>query len=332
MKKVNLVKLGLVGLGLLMGVSQVDAQASSVKNEKQILLRLAENQPETNPVTVAMRKFSSLVKEKTNGSVIIEVYASAQLGSESENIEQVQAGILDMARVNSVTLAQLVSPFKVFTLPYIFENQEHKFKVLNGEIGKKVLESLDRFNMIGFDYLEAGTRNFYTVKKPIKSVSDLKGQKIRVQKSEVVIKMVKLLGGIPTPMNYGEVFTSLQTGVIDGAENDFVSYSTSGHSEVAKHYTLDGHLSPPALVIISKRSWAKLSKKQKIAVREASKEATEFEIKAMNAKQLEFQEKVEKSGTKIYSVNVREFQDRLAPLYNDYPEFSEVIKSIRALQ
>lgn len=313
--------------------TETEKQVKEVeKKADPIVLKLAENQPDNNPVTVSMMKFSELVDQKTNGEVKIDVYANAQLGQETENIEQLQAGILDIARVNSVTLAQTVNGLQVFTLPYIFENQEHKYKVLDGEIGQEYLKELEDYNMVGFGYLEAGTRNFYTTDKPIQSLADLKGQKVRVQKSEVVIKMVQLLGGVPTPMNYGEVFTSLQTGVIDGAENDFVSYYTSGHYEVAKNYTLDGHLSPPALIVMAKTTWEKLSPEHQKAIKEAADEATEFERKAMNEKQEEFRKEIEAAGNTVYEVNVKEFQEAVAPLYDDYPQFKETIQQIRDLQ
>lgn len=300
-------------------------------NDEPIVLRLAENQPENNPVTVAMFKFAELVEEKTDGKVKIEVYPNAQLGEETETIEQVQLGVLDFARVNSVPIAQVVNEMKAFTLPYMYKDLDHKYRVWDGEIGQSILEKLKDNDMIGLGYLEGGTRNFYTTKKPIKSLDDLKGLKIRVQESEVMIKMIKLLGAVATPMNYGEVYTSLQTGVIDGAENDFVSYQTSGHYEVAKHYTLDGHLTPPALIIMSKKVWDELPAEYQEAIQEAADEATEFERKAILENADECRKKVEEAGCTIYEVDVEEFQDAVAPLYDDYPELSEIIKAIREL-
>lgn len=301
------------------------------EKKAQIVLKLAENQPDNNPVTIAMNKFAELVDEKTNGEVKVEVYANAQLGEETENIEQVQAGALDMSRVNSVALAQTVKELAVFTLPYIFTSQEHKYNVLDGEIGQEVLTKLEDYDLVGFGYLEAGSRNFYTTKKPIKSLADLKGQKIRVQPSEVSIKMAELLGAVPTPMNYGEVFSALQTGVIDGAENDFVSFYTSGHYEAAKHITLDGHLSPPALIIMSKKVWDGLSKEHQDAIKVAADEATEFERKAMNDFQGESRAQVEKAGVTVYEVDVKEFQDAVAPIYDSYPELKATIDKIRSM-
>ncbi|NLH02523.1 MAG: TRAP transporter substrate-binding protein [Clostridiales bacterium] len=311
--------------------SNTNESIKDKKTDEPIVLRLAENQPENNPVTIAMYKFAELVEEKTDGKVKIDVYPNAQLGQETETIEQVQLGVLDLARVNSVPIAQIVDEMKVFTLPYMYKDLSHKYKVWDGEIGQEILEKLKEQDIIGLGYLEAGSRNFYTTKKPIKSVADLKGQKIRVQESEVMIKMVKLLGAVATPMNYGEVYTSLQTGVIDGAENDFVSYYTSGHYEVAKHYTLDEHLAPPALIIMSRKVWDELPAEYQKAIKEAADEAKEFERKAMVENNEECRKKVEEAGCTIYEVDINEFQDAVEPLYNDYPELSEVINAIREI-
>ena len=245
-------------------------------SDDTIVFKLSENQPPSNPVTKAMYRFSDIVKEKSGGKLIIDVYPSGQLGNETESIEQVQLDLIDFVRVNSVTLAQVASEVGVFTLPYIFKDSKHKYEVLDGEIGSNVSYDLEKYNMLNLGYLEAGTRNFYTT-KPVKSIKDLKGMKIRVQPSAIPVAMVKMIGAVPTPMNYGEVYSSLQTGVIDGAENDFVSYNTSSHYEVAKNYILDGHLSPPALLLMSKKTFDKLSPKNQKIITEAAAEATEWE-------------------------------------------------------
>ena len=311
-------------LGMVLSVSVI------AKNP--IVLRLAENQPENNPVTAADRYFAELVKEKTDGNVIVEVYPGAVLGEEVDSIQQTRAGVIAMARVNTVPLAQFIPEVGVFTLPYIFANTDHKWEVLDGPIGNSILESFEKAGLVGLNYYEAGSRNFYTTKKPIKSLADLKGQKIRVQPSEISIKMVELLGGAPTPLSYGEVYSALQTGVIDGAENDFVSYYTSSHYEVAKYYTLDGHLSPPAVTIMNKAIFYGLPEEYQQAILEAAKEAQSFEIEEMLAFEEESKEKVVAAGTQIFEVDVVEFQEAVEPIYDMYPEYSEIIEQIRSLQ
>ena len=278
-----------------------------------------------------MLKFAELVKEKTNGTVIIEVYLDAMLGTENETIDQVQAGTLDFARINTSALVSTADSVGVFSLPYIFTSTDHKYKVLDGEIGKNISEGLAKYNMIGLEYWEAGSRNFYTTKKPVTSVADLKGMKIRVQQSDVAIKMVELLGAAATPMAYGEVYQGLQTGVIDGAENDFVSYYTSGHYEVSKNFTLDGHMAPPAMVLMSKTSWDKMDTEQQTAVREAAREAAIWQRQAMQEYQDEARAKVEAAGCTIYDVDTKEFQDKVSSIYAKYPQYADTITAIKAL-
>lgn len=223
--------------------------AASGDMGEELHFKLAENQPDGNPVTEGMKKFAELANEYTDGTVNIEVYANAALCDEASSIDQVQAGTLDFSRVNTNTMAPVVDAFGVCGMPYLFSSTEAKYKALDGEAGQKLFDMMEEYNMIGLDYYEAGSRCFYTTNKPINSVADLKGMNIRVQQTEVAISMVQALGAEATPMDYGEVFQGLQTGIVDGAENDFVSYYTSGHYEVAKNYTLDGHMAPPALLI-----------------------------------------------------------------------------------
>lgn len=305
--------------------------AGGASESKGVLkFKLAENQPGNNPISLGMLMFADLVKEKTNGSVEIEVYMDAQLGSESETIDQVQAGTLDIARVNTSALASTADEVGVFTLPYVFTGMDQKYRVLDGPIGQGVIAELTKYNMVGLEFWEAGSRNFYTTKKPILSVADMKGLKVRVQPSEVAIKMVELLGGAATPMNYGEVYQGLQTGVIDAAENDFVSYYTSGHYEVAKYFSLDGHMAPPAIVIMSAKSWAKLDDSQKQAFREAAVEASRWQRKAMDDFQNESRAVVEAAGCQVFDVDVKAFQDMVSPMYDMYPQYKSVIEQIKA--
>jgi tripartite ATP-independent transporter DctP family solute receptor len=306
--------------------------ASSTAPAKVIKLKLAENQPANNPISKAMQKFADLVKEKTNGSVEVDVYLDAQLGSENETIDQIQAGTLDLARINTSALASTADEVGVFTLPYIFTSMDQKYKVLDGAIGQNIIKSLEKYNMIGLEYWEAGSRNFYSTKKPIKSVADLKGMKVRVQQSEVAIKMVELLGGAATPMSYGEVYQGLQTGVIDAAENDFVSYYTSGHYEVAKYYSLDGHMAPPAMLLMSKSVYDKLDASQQKAIKEAAREAALWQRKAMDDFQNESRAAVEKAGCQIFEVDTKEFQNAVTPIYAKYPQYASVIKAIQEVK
>ena len=302
--------------------------ALTLPSSAQTVFKLAENQPESNPVTVAMHRFAELAKEYTNGEIIIEVHSGATLGQEVETIEQTQAGIIAMARVNTVPLAAITPAVGVFTLPYIFRGPDHKYKVLDGDIGQEVRKEMESAGLVAFDFMEAGNRSFYTRSGPLKTLADLKDKKIRVQQSEISIRMVELLGAVPTPMNYGEVYSSLQTGVIDGAENDFVSFHTSGHYEVAQHYLMDGHLSPPAIVIMNKAKFDSLSADHQNAISRAAREAAVYERELMFAANDEARKTVEDSGVTVSEVDNSPFQQAILPIYDEFPHLSGYIERI----
>lgn len=311
--------------------TEAEAAADSSMGE-ELHFKLAENQPDGNPVTEGMKKFAELAEEYTDGTVHIDVYANAALCDEASSIDQVMAGTLDFARVNTNTMAPVVDIFGAFGMPYLFSSTEAKYKALDGEAGAYAFKALEDFNMIGMDYYEAGSRNFYTTSKPITCVADLKGMKIRVQQTEVAISMVQALGAEATPMDYGEVFQGLQTGIVDGAENDFVSYYTAGHYEVAKNFTLDGHMAPPALLICSKNTWDKMSEAQQEGVKKASREAAEWQRQAMQDYQEESRKQCEEAGCTVIDVDIKEFQDAVASVYDQYPQYQELVDLIRAAE
>lgn len=312
--------------------TEAATEAAGADMGEELHFKLAENQPDGNPITEGMKMFAELAKEYTNGTVNIEVYANAALCDEASSIDQVMAGTLDFSRVNANTMAPVVDLFGTFGMPYLFADTETKYKALDGDAGAMAFKELENYNMVGLDFYEAGSRNFYTTDKPITCVADLKGMKIRVQPTEVAISMVQALGAEATPMEYGEVFQGLQTGIVDGAENDFVSYFTSGHYEVAKNFTLDGHMAPPALVICSKNAWDQMSDAQKEGVKKASREAAVWQRDAMQKFQEESRAKCEEAGSTIIEVDVKEFQDAVASVYDQYPQYKELVDLVRAAQ
>ncbi|GAB5374273.1 MAG: TRAP transporter substrate-binding protein [Acuticoccus sp.] len=297
----------------------------------QTVLRLAENQPETNPVTVAMHRFADLVEEYTDGAVVVQVFSGAQLGQEPETIEQAQAGIIDFSRVNTVGLANVSPSLGAITLPYVFGGWEHKYNVLDGDIGDELRADLNDVGLVGFDFMDAGSRSFYTVEgKPVTKLEDLKGLKIRVQPAPISIRMVELLGAVPTPMNYGEVYSALQTGVIDGAENDYVSYETSGHYEVAPNYVEDQHLSPPAILIMNKARFDSLPEDQQAAIEKAAHEAALYEREIMRQANEDARAKVEAAGATVTEVDNGPFQAAVASIYEEYPDLKPLLDRINA--
>ncbi len=294
--------------------------------------KLAENQPDGNPITEGMKMFADLVNEYTEGTVTVEVYANGALCDEAASMDQLQLGTLDFSRVNTNSMASTIDSYGVFGMPYLFSSTEQKYRALDGEIGEKMMAELEDYNMVGLYFFEAGSRCFYTTKKPIRTVEDLKGMKFRVQPTEVSISMVQALGAEATPMDYAEVFQGLQTGIVDGAENDFVSYYTSGHYEVAKYYSLDQHMAPPAILLMSKTSWDKMSEAQQEAVKKAAYEAAVWQRQAMQDYQLESRAACEAAGCEIIEVDVPSFQEACAPVYEAYPQYAEIVEAINAVQ
>ena len=300
--------------------------------DKTLTFKLAENQPEGNPITEGMYKFAELAKEYTNGTVNVEVYANGALCDEPSSVDQLMMGSLDFSRVNTNTLAATVDQFGVFAMPYLFASTELKYKALDGEAGELVCSVLDDYGLVGLYFWEAGARCFYSTSTPIRSVEDLKGMKIRVQQTEQVIAMIDALGAKATPMDYAEVFQGLQTGIVDAAENDFVSYYTSGHYEVAKYYTLDQHMAPPAVLLMAKSSWDKMDAEQQEAVKKAAYEAAVWQRQAMQDYQLESRAACEAAGCEIIEVDVPSFQAAVASVYDKYPQYKEIVTAIQAVK
>lgn len=293
-----------------------------------VVLHLSEALPNNNPVTIAMRRFATLVRTRTRGRVVVKVYAGGQFGGEDGEIMLTQLGVIDMTRINAVALANVVPSVGVFTLPYIFRNTAQKYRVLDGPVGKQVRQDMTHYGLIGFDYLEAGTRSFYTRKKIIRNLGDLKGLKIRVQPSRITTRMIELLGAVPTPMNFAEVYSALQTGVVDGAENDFVTYYTSDHYEVAPYYTEDKHLSPPAVLVMNRKKFLSLPSAYQKAIRWAAHRAALFERRTMSAAESQAEAKVKAAGVKIIHINTAPFRKAVMPLYKEFPQYSNLIQEI----
>ncbi len=306
---------------------------TSKQQQGPIVLRLAEGLPETNPVTVAMHKFAELVAEKTNGKVIVKVHASGQLGQQVETIEQTRLGIIDFTRTNTVVLANVSPSIGVLTLPYIFRDRKHKYQVLDGDIGRDVRNELQDIGLIGFDFLDSGERSFYTRDgKEITRLADMKGLKIRVQPAPIMIRMIELLGAVPTPMNYGEVYSAIQTGVVDGAENDFVSYATSGHYEVARNYVEDAHLSPPAMLLMNLKKFKSLPVNLQEAISEAAKEVALFERKLMYQANQDAKAMLLAKGVSIKAIDTSEFRQAMAPIYEEFPMYRTYIERIKGVK
>ncbi len=285
--------------------------------EKQIVLRLADNQPLGYPTVVGDEDFARRVFEYSDGRIKIEVYPQGQLGDEKSAIEQVQFGGIDFTRVSISPLSSFQPLLDALQMPYLYRDADHMWKVLNGEIGEFFLESMKEKGFIGLVFYDSGARHFYNTKKPIYTVADLKGMKIRVQESALMMGLVQALGAVPTPMAYGDVYSALQTGVIDGAENNWPSYDSSSHYEVAKYFSIDEHTRVPEMVVASKITMDKLSAEDQAIIKRAAKESQAVQIQAWADYEKASEAKVRAAGSKINKINDQaEFAAAMAPLYN----------------
>ncbi|TWT27753.1 TRAP transporter substrate-binding protein [Planomicrobium sp. CPCC 101110] len=298
--------------------------------EGTITLKLAENQPDDYPTTIGDKEFARLVEEKTEGRYKIEVYSGGQLGEETNSIEQVQLGSIDLARVNASPLSQFAEEIGVTSMPFLFESEEEKWEKLNGDVGRELLDTLDGSNMVGLAFYDSGERSFYNTKREVKTPEDMKGLKIRVQNSEMSIAVVEALGASATPMEYGEVYSSLQTGVIDGAENNFPSYYTSNHYEVAPYYTVNGYTGTPEVVIASQKLWDTLSDEDKELFREAALESVEVQREAWAELTEESKAAVVEGGSKLVEVDdIKQWRDAVQPVYDKYgDQYKEWIEKL----
>ena len=303
----------------------------SVTSGKRIV-RISHAQSETHPEHLGLLAFKEYVEERLGDKYEVQIFPNELLGSAQKAIELTQTGAIDFVVAGTANLETFASVYEIFSMPYLFDSEDvYKSVMQDTDYMEKIYESTDEAGFRVVTWYNAGTRNFYG-KKPINTPDDLKGMKIRVQQSDIAIKMVETLGAAATPMSYNEVYQGLQTGVIDGAENDFVSYYTTGHYEVAKYFSMDGHMAPPAMLIMSKTVWDKMSENQQNAIQEAAKEAREWQRQAMQDYQEESRKAVEEKGCEVIDVDVKEFQDAVAPMYDDYPQYKDVIEQIRSIE
>lgn len=287
---------------------------------QEITLRAADNQPEDYPTVQGLYHMADYLEAATDGRITMEVFPGGQLGDERTTIEQVQLGVIDVVRTSTSPVGEFYEPMGVYSLPYIFRGESHMWKVVQGPIGKELLDGLREADMVGLAYYDSGSRNFYTTETPIESVDDLEGLRMRTQQSQVVLDMMEALGAEPVPMAFEEVYSSLDTGVIDGAENNFPSYGPFGvqHYEVAPHFTLDGHARVPEVVMISQETMDSLSAEDQALVREAALASVPVQAALWDDLSNESREAVVEAGSEIYTVDTSEFQEAMDPLYEEY--------------
>ncbi len=324
----------ILAAGLALTGCKKEQKEAAAPEPQKMVLRYAENQAQDYPTTQAARKFAELVEQKTNGRIHIDVYHGGQLGDEKSVIEQLQFGAIDFTRVSLSPLAEFEKSLNILQLPYLYKDADQMWRVLEGDIGESFLKSVSNAGLVGLSWFDAGARNFYNSKRPITKLSDMKGLKIRVQESKLMVGMVAALGASATPMAYGEVYSGLQTGVIDGAENNWPSYDSVSHYEVAKYYVLDEHTRVPEMQMVSKITWDKISPEDQKIIKECALESAKLERELWAKKEGVSEAKVKAAGSVITELEPGEkkkFQDAMAPLYTEFGKgYENLIKQIQS--
>lgn len=298
-------------------------------------LKIGHGLDRSHPVHLAMEYMAEKVADKSDGKIEITVYPSQQLGTERECLELLQIGSLAMTKVSASVLEGFAPDFKVFSLPYIFRNEEHKFNFYESDLGLQLLQSPEKFWLRGLCYYDAGSRSFYTIDTPIQTPADLEGLKIRVQESPTSVKLVNSLGGSATPISWGELYTALQQGVVDGAENNPPSFYLSRHYEVCKYYSLNEHTTVPDVLMISTVIWDDLTKQQQNWIQEAALESYNYQKKLWQKATEEALTKVQEAGVEVVYPDKQPFMDKVQSLLNEYgdqPEVWELIKKIKEIE
>ncbi|MBW6534048.1 MAG: TRAP transporter substrate-binding protein [Mariniphaga sp.] len=323
--KYNKLKRFFGGVLLLVTVSCI---GPSEKTE----LKLAHGLPTDHPVHEAMMFMAQRASELSDGKLLIDIYPAEQLGSEQQCVELLQIGSLAITKVSAAVMESFVEDYKVFGLPYIFRSKKHAYKVFDGEIGNDLLLSTADKRLRGLCYYDAGSRSFYTIAKPINHPDDLAGMKIRVMNSVTAVGMVRALGGSATPISWGELYTALQSGVVDGAENNPPSLYTSRHYEVCKYYSLDEHTTIPDVLVISQVIWDKLSKQEQEWIQQAADESAVLQRKLWAESEEKSMEEVKKAGVEINRPDKEPFIQKVQPFLETYRDNAIIYSYIKRIQ
>ena len=292
--------------------------------ENRRIIRLGHALDTNHSVHKAMVKMGEELYRISSGTMEIKIYPNQQLGSERECLELLQIGSLDITKVSTGVLENFSPNMKVLGLPYLFRDREHAFNVLDGPIGKQLLEETIFFRIKGLAYYDAGSRSFYTKSKAIRTPSDLKGLKIRVMESVTAMKMVESMGGSPTPISWGELYTSLQQEVVDGAENNPPSFFLSKQFEVCKYYTLDEHTTLPDVLVSGSYFWDSLKETQKKWIEEAVTISVDYQRKLWAESEAYSLSELKKSGVEIVYPDKSEFEKMVKPVYDYYKTNKEM--------
>ena len=296
-------------------------------------IKFAEVHPAGYPPVVAEENMGKKL-EAADSDITFKMFSGGVLGTEKEVVEQLQIGAIQMTRVSLGIVGPVVPDVNVFNMPFVFRDQDHMRKIIDGEIGQEILDKItnSEFNLVALAWMDGGTRNLYT-KEPVRKIEDLKGMKIRVQGNPLFIDMMNAMGGNGVAMDTGEIFSALQTGVIDGAENNPPTMLEHNHYQSAKYYTLTGHLILPEPVVMSKTTWNKLTPEQQALVKKLAKEAQLEERQLWDAKVAASEEKLKAAGVEFITVDKKPFFDATADVRAKYgAEYADLMKRISEVQ
>ncbi len=327
---IRLVKLYRSLFILLLGVTVVSC--SPIDNNSQSI-RLAHSLDVQHPVHKSLEYMNETLTRLSGGQLQLKIFPAGQLGSEREILELLQIGSMGMTKVSASSLEAFVPEMKVFSLPYLFNDQTHLWNTLSGEIGERLLSSGTQYRVKGLGYFDAGSRSFYTTKDRVTKPSDLNGLKVRVMNSQSAVEMVNTIGGAATPVSWGELYTALQQGIVEGAENNPPSFYFSKHYEVSQYYLLDEHTSIPDVIVIGTHMWNSLTEQQQGWLKQAMREATEYQ-KALWAESTAMSlEKVKEAGVEVIQADKAAFQDSVRPIYDNLsdPALISLVAEIKAL-
>jgi len=324
-----------LGLAGAFAVAGTAAGRRAVAQEKKAL-KASDVHPEGYPTVQAVENMGKKLEEATGGRLSIQMYASMQLGGEKEVIEQAQVGAIQFARVSVGTLGPVIDDLNVLNMPFLFRDTAHMNKVVDGPIGQELLDKVSNnqaANLVGLCWMDAGARSFYDTKRPIKTISDLKGLKIRVIGNPIFVDMANALGANGVAMGYDQVFSALQTGVIDGAENNPPSFVFDNHYQVAKYYTLTQHLIVPEMLVFSRASWDQLSADDQGLIKKFSRDTQLDARELWNKTEAEAIQRMKTAGIEIIPVaDKKPFQDAVKPVWDKYgAKFADLIKRIQAV-
>jgi tripartite ATP-independent transporter DctP family solute receptor len=294
--------------------------------------RSSDVHPDGYPTVEAVKFMSKRLGELTAGKHSIKVFPNSSLGSEKDTIEQTKIGALALTRVNVAPMNNICAATQVPTMPFLFRSKDHMRRVLDGPIGEEIMKSCEPQGFVGLVYYDSGSRSLYTAKKPVKTFADVKGMKVRVQQSDLWVALLEAMGANATPMPYGEVYTALKTGLVDAAENNYPSFDSSRHFEVAKYYSLTEHSMAPEMLLFSKKVWDGLSADEQKAVRQAAKESVPVMRKLWDEREEKSLAAVKAGGAQIIEVDKVPFQNAMKPVYDKFitdPKLKDLVKRIQ---